>query len=116
MATECSSSESDVDLDEQIDRFDDFYFGDDVEETGIVVVGASQPGVAPYHHELDNRSPSLGGESDAESAAAQCARPPPRLDNTKWFVVIQSSLAITRPVITLIGCNAVSRASRFFGR
>ena len=29
---------------------------------------------------------------------------------------IQSSLAITRPVITLIGCNAVGRASRFFGR
>ena len=29
---------------------------------------------------------------------------------------VQSSLAITRPVITLIGCNAVGRASRFFGR
>ena len=29
---------------------------------------------------------------------------------------IQSSLAITRPVITPIGCNAVGRASRFFGR
>ena len=28
---------------------------------------------------------------------------------------VQSSLAITRPVITLIGCNAVGRASRFFG-
>ena len=54
MATERSSSESDVDLDEQIDRFDDFYFGDngdDVEETVIVAVGASQPGVAPYRHE-----------------------------------------------------------------
>ena len=35
MATERSSSDSDVDLDTQIDRFDDFYFGDkgdDVEE------------------------------------------------------------------------------------
>ena len=31
-------------------------------------------------------------------------------------IQIQSSLAITRPVITLIGCNAVGRASRFFGR
>ena len=54
MATERSSSDSDVDLDSQIDRFDDFYFGDngdDVEETGIVAVGASQPGVAPYRHE-----------------------------------------------------------------
>ena len=28
MATERSSSDSDVDLDSQIDRFDDFYFGD----------------------------------------------------------------------------------------
>ena len=32
------------------------------------------------------------------------------------FMYVQSSLAITRPVITLIGCNAVGRASRFFGR
>ena len=54
MATERSNSESDVDLYEQNDRFDDFYFGDngdDVEETVIVAVGASQPGVAPYCHE-----------------------------------------------------------------
>ena len=29
---------------------------------------------------------------------------------------IQSCLSTTRPVITLIGCNAVGRASRFFGR
>ena len=59
MATERSSSDSDVDLDSQIDRFDDYYFGDngdDVEETGIVAVGASQPGVAPYRHELVKKS------------------------------------------------------------
>ena len=59
MATERSSSDSDVDLDSQIDRFDDFYFGDngdDVEETGIVAVGPSQPGVAPYRHELVKKS------------------------------------------------------------
>ena len=30
--------------------------------------------------------------------------------------LIQSCLSTTRPVITLIGCNAVGRASRFFGR
>ena len=29
---------------------------------------------------------------------------------------VQSCLSTTRPVITLIGCNAVGRASRFFGR
>ena len=29
---------------------------------------------------------------------------------------IQSCISTTRPVITLIGCNAVGRASRFFGR
>ena len=54
MATGRSSSERDVDLYEQNDRFDDFYFGDngdDVEETVIVAVGASQLGVAPYHRE-----------------------------------------------------------------
>ena len=59
MATERSSSDSDVDLDSQIDRFDYFYFGDngdDVEETGIVAVGASQPGVAPYRHEPVKKS------------------------------------------------------------
>ena len=35
-------------MDEQIDSFDDFYFGDngdDVEETVVVAVGSSQPGV-----------------------------------------------------------------------
>ena len=98
MATERSSSDSDVDLDSQIDRFDDFYFGDngdDVEETGIVAVGASQPGVAPYRHEPVKKSrrskpAESGGESDAGtgSAAAQRDRPPPRLDNTEWFVII----------------------------
>ena len=39
---------------------------------------------------FDDRSgPSLG-ESDAgtDSTAAQHDRPPPRLDNTKWFVII----------------------------
>ena len=59
MATEHSSSDSDVDLDSQIDRFDDFYFGDngdDVEEIGIVAVGPSQPGVAPYRHEPVKKS------------------------------------------------------------
>ena len=30
--------------------------------------------------------------------------------------LLQSCLSTTRPVITLIGCNAVGRASRFFGR
>ena len=30
--------------------------------------------------------------------------------------IVQSRLSTTRPVITLIGCNAVGRASRFFGR
>ena len=30
--------------------------------------------------------------------------------------MVQSCLSTTRPVITLIGCNAVGRASRFFGR
>ena len=30
------------------------------------------------------------------------------------LVKIQSRLSTTRPVITLIGCNAVGRASRFF--
>ena len=72
MATECSSLDSDVDLDSQIDRFDNFYFGDngdDVEETGIVAVGPSQPGVAPYRHEPVKKSrrskPESGGESDA---------------------------------------------------
>ena len=29
---------------------------------------------------------------------------------------LQSRLSTTRPVITLIGCNAVGRASRFSGR
>ena len=29
---------------------------------------------------------------------------------------IQSRLSTTRPIITLIGCNAVGRASRLFGR
>ena len=59
MTTERSSSDSDVDLDSRIDRFDDFYFGDngdDVEETGIVAVGPSQPGVAPYRHEPVKKS------------------------------------------------------------
>ena len=94
MATERSSSDSDVDLDSQIDRFDDFYFGDngdDVEETGIVAVGPSQPGVAPYRHEpvkksrRSKRAESGGGGSDAGtgSTAAQRDRPPPRLDNTE---------------------------------
>ena len=32
----------------------------------------------------------------------------------KVFALIQSCLSTTRPVITLIGCNAVGRASRFF--
>ena len=31
-------------------------------------------------------------------------------------LAIQSRLSTTRPVITLIGCNAVGRASRFSGR
>ena len=30
--------------------------------------------------------------------------------------LVQSRLSTTRPVITLIGCNAVGRASRFSGR
>ena len=33
-----------------------------------------------------------------------------------YILYIQSCLSTTRPVITLIGCNAVGRASRFFGR
>ena len=32
------------------------------------------------------------------------------------YISIQSCLSTTRPVITLIGCNAVGSASRFFGR
>ena len=59
MVTERSSSDSAVDLDSQIDRFDDLYFGDhvdDVEETGIVAVGPSQPGAAPYRHEPVKKS------------------------------------------------------------
>ena len=72
MATARSSSESDVDLDEQIDRFDDFYFGDngyDVEGTVVVAVGSTQPGVAPYRREPAKKhwqsKPVSGVESDA---------------------------------------------------
>ena len=64
MATERSSSDSDVDLDSQIDRFDDFYFGDngdDVEDIGIVAVGVSQPGVAQYRHEPVKKSRAESG-------------------------------------------------------
>ena len=70
---------------EQNDRFDDFYFGDngdDVEETVIVAVGASQPGVAPYRHEPAQKHRQSG------STAAHRDRSPPRLDNTKWFIII----------------------------
>ena len=83
-------------MDEQIDRFDDFYFGDngdDVEETVVVAVGSSQPGVAPYRHEPAKNhwrsKPVSGVESDAVSvtgsstAAGHHDRPPPRLDNTE---------------------------------
>ena len=99
MATGRSSSESDVDLDEQNDRFDDFYFGDngdDVEETVIVAVSASQLGVAPYRHEPAKKhrqskpdETETCGESDAVtgSTAAHRDRPPPRLDNTEWFII-----------------------------
>ena len=98
MATE--RSESDVDLDERIDRFDDFYFGDngdDVEETVVVAVGSSQSGVAPYRHEPAKKhrqskpdETETCGESDAVTGctAAHRDRPPPRLDNTEWFIII----------------------------
>ena len=99
MATERSRSESDVNLDEQIDRFDDFYFGDngdDVEETVVVAVGSSQLDVAPYRHEPAKKhrqsKPVSGVESDAVTGSSTAAghhdRPPPRLDNTEWFVII----------------------------
>ena len=77
-----------------------FYFGDngdDVEETVIVAVGASQPGVAPYRHEPAQKHRQSNadetetcGESDAVtgSTAAHRDQPPPRLDNTKWFIII----------------------------
>ena len=58
MATDRSSSDSDVDLDSQIDRFDDFYFGDNGDDVRDwdCCVGASQPGVAPYRHEPVKKS------------------------------------------------------------
>ena len=38
------------------------------------------------------------------------------IDYFEYCKIVQSCLSTTRPVITLIGCNAVGRASRFFGR
>ena len=65
-----------------------------MEETGIVAVGASQPGVSLYRHEpakksrRSKRAESGGNRTLALPTAAQRDRPPPRLDNTDWFVII----------------------------
>ena len=36
--------------------------------------------------------------------------------HNNMILMLQSCLSTTRPIITLIGCNAVGRASRFSGR
>ena len=61
----------------------------------VIAVGSSQPGVAPYRHEPAKAlaiEARVWVESDAVTGSSTAAghhdRPPPRLDNTEWFIII----------------------------
>ena len=85
-------------MDEQIDIFDDFYFGDngdDVEETVVVAegVGSSSPVPSWARQEASEIEAGVWVESDAVAGSTGYCSPSPTdlhriLDNTEWFIII----------------------------